>query len=157
MFISLFLLKMFPTICDETLCKFLFCTYEDSLNLIWSRISRGHVVDIYLAWMENSKYKNCNFRVLGGNLREEFKCIKLFQISPSKSKLYVCNATYRSTVHIRFTSLKEIIYRLDIYGLLWGESIWFKNGLCGTLENLVLEMFLSSMNPHQSGKICNNT
>ena len=57
MFISLFLLKMFPTICDETLCKFLFCTYEDSLNLIWSRISRGHVVDIYIALMENGNFK----------------------------------------------------------------------------------------------------
>ena len=57
MFISLFLLKMFPTICDETLCKFLFCTYEDSLNLIWSRISRGHVVDIYIALVENGNFK----------------------------------------------------------------------------------------------------
>ena len=54
--------KFSPATYDETLCKFLFCTYEDSCNLIWSKkLSRGHVVDIYITWVEN-----CIFRVLRG-------------------------------------------------------------------------------------------
>ena len=55
-FISLSISKIFPTTYDETLCKFLFCTSEDSRNLIWSqKLLRGHVVDIYVAWVENFK------------------------------------------------------------------------------------------------------
>ena len=62
--------KFFPATYDETLCKFLFCTYEDSCNLIWSKkLSRGHVVDIYIAWLENCKTKNYNSR---GILKEFF-------------------------------------------------------------------------------------
>ena len=54
--------KFFPATYDETLCKFLFCTYEDSCNLIWSKkLSRGHVVDIYVAWVQNSNFRNCKF------------------------------------------------------------------------------------------------
>ena len=61
-FISSFTLKIFPSTYDKTLCKFLFCTYEDSHNLIWSKkLSRGHVVDIYVGWVENCKNKSCNF------------------------------------------------------------------------------------------------
>ena len=57
--------KFFLTTYDKTLCKFLFCTYEDSHNLIWSKkLSKGHVEDINVAWLENCKNKNCNFRVL---------------------------------------------------------------------------------------------
>ena len=54
-------------------CKFLFYTCEDSRNLIWSRkLSRGHVIDIFVAWVENSNIKNCNFRVLRGILEGLF-------------------------------------------------------------------------------------
>ena len=58
---------------DETLCKFLVYTYEDSRNLIWSKkLYRGHVVDIYLPWVENGNVKGCNFRVLKGILEGFF-------------------------------------------------------------------------------------
>ena len=57
--------KFYTATYDETLCKFLLFTYEDSCNLIWSKkLSRGHVEDINIAWVENCKNKNCNFRVL---------------------------------------------------------------------------------------------
>ena len=40
-------------------------TLMKTLNFISSKkLSRGHVVDIYIAWVENYKNKNCNFRVL---------------------------------------------------------------------------------------------
>ena len=52
---------------DETLCKFLLYTYEDSHNSFWSKIlSREHVEYVYVAWMENVNFKDCNFRVLRG-------------------------------------------------------------------------------------------
>ena len=39
--------KFFPATYDETLCKFLLYTYEDSHNLFWSKkLLRGHVEDI---------------------------------------------------------------------------------------------------------------
>ena len=58
---------------DQTLCKFLFYTYEDSRNLIWSKkLSRGHVEDINRAWVENCNNKNCIFRVLRGILEGFF-------------------------------------------------------------------------------------
>ena len=57
--------KFFPATYDETLCKFLLYTYEDSHNLFWSKIiSREHVEYIYVAWVENVNFKICNFRVL---------------------------------------------------------------------------------------------
>ena len=72
-FISLFISKNFPTTYDETLCKFLLYIYEDSRNLIWSKkLSRGHVEYIYVAWVENVNFKNCNFRVLRGILEGLF-------------------------------------------------------------------------------------
>ena len=49
MFISLFLSKTFSTTCDETVCTFLFYTYEDCLN-----------------------FKNCNLRLLKGILEGLF-------------------------------------------------------------------------------------
>ena len=43
-FISSFISKFFPATYDETLCKFLLYTYEDSHNSFWSKIlSREHV------------------------------------------------------------------------------------------------------------------
>ena len=70
-FISSFISKNFPATYDETLCKFLLYTYEDSRNLFWSKkLSRGHVEHINVAWVENCKNKNCNFRVLRGILEE---------------------------------------------------------------------------------------
>ena len=64
-FISSFISKFFPATYDETLCKFLLYTYEDSHNLFWSKIiSREHVEYIYVAWVENVNFKICNFRVL---------------------------------------------------------------------------------------------
>ena len=57
--------KIFPATYDETLCKFLLYTYEDSHNLFWSKIiSREHGEYIYEAWVENVNFKICNFRVL---------------------------------------------------------------------------------------------
>ena len=62
-YLFIFLSQNFlPTTYDETLCKFLLYTYEDSRNLIWpEKNSRGHVEDINIAWVENCKNKNCNF------------------------------------------------------------------------------------------------
>ena len=62
LFLRLGISKIFPETFDETLCKFLFCTYENSHNLILSKkLSRGHVVDIYVAWVENCKNNNFKF------------------------------------------------------------------------------------------------
>ena len=36
------------------------------------KITRGHVVEIYVAWVENCKNKNCNFKVLKGILEGFF-------------------------------------------------------------------------------------
>ena len=59
--------KFFPATYDETLCKFLLCTYEDSHNSFWSKILfREHVEYVYVAWVENINFKNCNFWVLRG-------------------------------------------------------------------------------------------
>jgi len=66
-FISLFISKYFPATYDETLCKFLLYTYEDSHNSFWSKIlSREHVEYVKVAWAENVNFKDCNFRVLRG-------------------------------------------------------------------------------------------
>ena len=66
-FISSFLSKFFPATYDETLYKFLLYTYEDSHNSFWSKIlSREHVEYIYIAWVENVNFKNCNFSLLRG-------------------------------------------------------------------------------------------
>ena len=60
-------LKIFPAKYDETLCKFLLCTYEDSHNSFWSKIlSREHVEYVKVAWAENVNFPDCNFRVLRG-------------------------------------------------------------------------------------------
>ena len=57
--------KIFRVKYDETLCKFLLYTYEDSHNLIWSKkLSRGHVEYVYVSWVNYDNFKNCNFRVL---------------------------------------------------------------------------------------------
>ena len=57
--------KFFPATYDETLCKFLLCTYEDSHNSFWSKIlSREHVEYVKVAWAENVNFKDCNFRVI---------------------------------------------------------------------------------------------
>ena len=78
----------FPATYDETLCKFLLYTYEDSHNLFWSKkLLRGHVEDINVAWMENCKNKNCNFRVLRGILEGFFIKQKLFKIKKYKRKV----------------------------------------------------------------------
>ena len=59
--------KFFPVTYDETLCKFLLCTYEDSHNSFWSKIlSREHVEYVKVAWAENVDFHDCNFRVLRG-------------------------------------------------------------------------------------------
>ena len=59
--------KFFPATYDETLCKFLLCTYEDSHNSFWSKIlSREHVEYVKVAWLENVNFPDCNFRVLRG-------------------------------------------------------------------------------------------
>lgn len=59
--------KFFPATYDETLCKFLLYTYEDSHNSFWSKIlSREHVEYVKVAWAENVNFKDCNFRVLRG-------------------------------------------------------------------------------------------
>ena len=59
--------KIFPATYDKTLCKFLLYTYEDSHNSFWSKIlSREHVEYVYVAWVENVNFKDCNFRVLRG-------------------------------------------------------------------------------------------
>jgi len=48
--------KFFPATYDETLCKFLLYTYEDSHNSFWSKIlSREHVEYVKVAWSENVK------------------------------------------------------------------------------------------------------
>jgi len=87
-FISSFISKNFPATYDETLCKFLLYTYEDSRNLFWSKkLSRGHVEDINVAWVENCKNKNCNFRVLRGILEGFFIKQKLFKIKKYKRKV----------------------------------------------------------------------
>ena len=80
--------KFFPATYDETLCKFLLYTYEDSHNLFWSKkLLRGHVEDINVAWVENCKNKNCNFRVLRGILEGFFIKQKLFKIKKYKRKV----------------------------------------------------------------------
>jgi len=59
--------KFFPATYDETLCKFLLYTYEDSHNSFWSKIlSREHVEYVKVAWAENVDFHDCNFRVLRG-------------------------------------------------------------------------------------------
>ena len=74
MFFLFFSWKFFPATYDETLCKFLLCTYEDSHNSFWSKIlSRERVEYVYVAWVENVNFKDCNFRVLRGI----FGCLKL--------------------------------------------------------------------------------
>ena len=37
-----------------------------------NKLSRGHVVDINIAWVENDNSKNCNFRILRGILEGFF-------------------------------------------------------------------------------------
>ena len=50
--------KFSPATYDETLCKFLLYTYEDSHDLFWSKIlSREHVEYIYIAWVTMSILK----------------------------------------------------------------------------------------------------
>ena len=62
-----FFSNIFPATYDETLCKFLLYTYKDSHNSFWSKIlSREHVEYVYVAWVENVNFKDCNFRVLRG-------------------------------------------------------------------------------------------
>merc|ERR1719233_443698 len=57
--------KFFPATYDETLCKFLLYTYEDSHNSFWSKIlCREHVEYVYVAWVENVDFQDSNFRVL---------------------------------------------------------------------------------------------
>ena len=52
---------------DETLCKFLLYTNKGSHDLFWSKIlRREHVEYVYVAWVENVNFKDCNFRVLRG-------------------------------------------------------------------------------------------
>ena len=59
--------KFYPATYDETLFKFLLYTYEDSHNLFWLKVlSREHVEYVYIAWVENVNFKDCNFRVLRG-------------------------------------------------------------------------------------------
>ena len=80
--------KFFPATYDETLCKFLLYTYEDSHNLFWSKIlSREHVEYIEVAWVENVNFKNCNFRVLRSILEGFFIKQKLFKIKKYKRKV----------------------------------------------------------------------
>ena len=87
-FISSFISKFFPATYDETLCKFLLYTYEDSHNLFWSKIiSREHVEYIYVAWVENVNFKICNFRVLRSILEQSFMKQKLFRIKKYKRKV----------------------------------------------------------------------
>merc|ERR1719233_37086 len=63
----LFSRKFFPATYDETLCKFLLYTYEDSHNSFWSKIlSREHVEYVKVAWAENVDFGGFNFRVLRG-------------------------------------------------------------------------------------------
>ena len=39
--------------------------YNLFILMIWLKMmSRGHVVDIYIAWVENDNLKNCSLRVL---------------------------------------------------------------------------------------------
>ena len=58
-------LKIFPTAHDKTVCKFLLFTSVDSSNEIWSKkLSRGHVGDIYVAWVENGNYENLHNEVI---------------------------------------------------------------------------------------------
>ena len=80
--------KIFPATYDETFCKFLLYTYEDSHNLFWSKmISREHVEYIYVAWVENVNFKICNFRVLRSILEQSFMKQKLFRIKKYKRKV----------------------------------------------------------------------
>ena len=59
--------EFFHATYDETLCKFIIYTYEDSHNSFWSKIlSREHVEYVYVALVENVNFKDCNFRVLRG-------------------------------------------------------------------------------------------
>ena len=71
--------KFFPATYVETLCKFLLYTYEDSNDLFWSKIlSREHVEYVYIAWVKNVNFKDCNFRVLRGIFWGVSKsCLKL--------------------------------------------------------------------------------
>ena len=79
--------KFFPTTYDETLCKFLLYTYEDSHNSFWSKIlSREHVEYVKVAWAENVNFKDCNFRVLRGILEGFFIKQKLFKIKNTKGR-----------------------------------------------------------------------
>ena len=48
-------------------------TLMKTLNFISSKkLSRGHVVDIYIALLKKSNFKNCNFRLLKGILEGLF-------------------------------------------------------------------------------------
>ena len=48
-------------------------TLMKTLNFISSKkLSRGHVVDIYIALLEKSNFENCNFRLLKGILEGLF-------------------------------------------------------------------------------------
>ena len=48
-------------------------TLMKTLNFISSKkLSRGQVVDIYIALLEKSNFKNCNFRLLKGILEGLF-------------------------------------------------------------------------------------
>ena len=50
-----------------------YLTLMKTLNFISSKkLSRGHVVDIYIALLEKSNFKNCNFRLLKGILEGLF-------------------------------------------------------------------------------------
>ena len=43
----------------------LYVNYNFFILMIWLKMmSRGHVVDIYIAWVENDNLKNCSLRVL---------------------------------------------------------------------------------------------
>ena len=78
--------KFFPATYDETLCKFLLYTYEDSHNSFWSKIlSREHVEYVKVAWAVNVNFKDCNFRVLRGitcgiSIKQKLLKIKKYQV-----------------------------------------------------------------------------
>ena len=78
--------KFFSATYDKTLCKFLLYTYEDSHNLFWSKIlSREHVEYVYVAWVENVNFKDCNFRVLRGifwgvSIKQKLLKIEKYQV-----------------------------------------------------------------------------
>ena len=83
--------KKIPATYDETLCKFLFCTYEDTCNSIWSKkLSMGHVEDNYVAWVENCNFKICDFRWIIDEIRVVFIKLSLIHLKISSNHLKFC-------------------------------------------------------------------